>query len=60
MQVIKMSIDRWTELWYIYGREFYWARKQDVVMPFVATEKEMIIWSDVTIERQTLYAVTDR
>lgn len=19
----KMSIDRWTELWYIYGREFY-------------------------------------
>jgi len=23
MQVIKMSMDRWIEMWYIYGREFY-------------------------------------
>ena len=49
IHIIKVSMDRWIKtMQYIYGREYYWARKQDAVMTFAATEMdlEMILRSD--------------
>jgi len=49
IHIIKVSMDRWIKMMqYIYGREYYWARKQDAVMTFAATEMdlEMILRSD--------------
>ena len=49
IHIIKVSMDRWIKtMQYIYGREYYWARKQDAVMTFAATEmdSEMILRSD--------------
>ena len=47
--MIKVSMDRWIKMvQYMYGREYYWARKQDAVMTFTATgmDLEMILRSD--------------
>ena len=49
IHIIKVPMDWWVKtMQYIYGREYYWARKQDAVMTFAATEMdlEMILRSD--------------
>ena len=49
IHMIKVSMDRWIKMvQYMYGREYYWARKQDAVMTFAAIGMglEMTLRSD--------------
>ena len=51
-----MSVNRWTDwgVWYKYTMEYYSAIKNDKIMPFVATWKqlEILILSKVRSERE--------